>query len=73
MNIAIIKLVAITFLAGSFYAILGIWIDNILFRAGIARKMRSQSIFVAYLIAFIKVFAYTEISWFIIRHYHDLG
>ncbi len=65
MTIAIIKLIAIMFLAGSIYAILGMLIDNMLYREGLARRMRIPSVVGAYFLASIKVFAYTDISWFI--------
>lgn len=73
MKIEIFKLITIMFLAGSIFAIMGVLIDNTLYRLGIARKMRVPTIVGAYLLAFIKVFAYTEISWFMITFIYVLG
>jgi len=74
MTVVIIKLVATALLVGSIFVILGLLIDNLLLRAGIApRKKTVPNIITAFFLAFGKVFVFTEISWFVITMAFVLG
>ena len=63
MTKIIIEFITIALFAGSFYAVIGVLIDNILYRAGIARKKTGLTIFAAYFLAFIKVFTIPDGYW----------
>ena len=63
MTNEILKFVAITFLAGSLYAIIGVLIDNTLYRVGIARKMTVPVIIIAYFLAFLKMVWHDKVPW----------
>jgi len=59
----IAKLIATALLTGSLYAILGVFIENVLYKSGIARKKIGSMVFFAYFLAFVKVLAFPTSSW----------
>ena len=55
MTIEILKFLAITLAIGTAYAVIGIVIDNFLYRVGIARQMTISVVLIAYFSAFFLV------------------